>query len=104
MASEADDDFIYSYGIVPLSAAPRSGWCLRLYEHHITVAEQHFPTAPGSLAQSMNWWYTLNDVERTEYTISFNGIVEAYNAYLVGAAYAEAETVACAWLDAHSGS
>lgn len=104
MATKTDDDFIYSYGIVPLPATPRSGWCLRLYEHRTTVAEQHFPAVPGSVAQGMDWWHTLTEAERAEYTTSFTDIVEAYNAYLVGVAYAAAETVACAWLDACTGS
>jgi hypothetical protein len=104
MANKADDDFIYSYGIVALPATPRGGWCLRLYEHRATLAEQHFPVAPGSLVQRMDWWHTLSNAERDEYTISFKGIAEAYNAYLVGVAYAEAETVGCAWLDALTSS
>lgn len=104
MVSETDDNFIYGYGIVPLPAAPRNGWCLRLYEYRTAVAERHFPTAPGSLQQSMDWWQTLSDVERAEYMASCTGIPDAYDAYLAAVAYAAAETVACAWLDACTGA
>lgn len=104
MASEADDNFIYSYGIVPMPATPRSGWCLRLYEHRTTVAERHFPAASSSLQQGMDWWHTLTDQERAECIASCVGIEEAYSAHLVDVAYAEAETLACAWLAARNGS
>jgi hypothetical protein len=102
MTSDADDDFIFGYGIVPLPATPCSGWCLRLYEHRKAVAERHFPVAPGSAAQSLDWWHTLTDAERTEYMASCTDIPDAYRAYLVDVAYAEAETVACAWVDART--
>jgi hypothetical protein len=104
MAPETEDDFIYSYCIVPLPATSCSGWCLRCYEHRTPVAERHFPMAPASLEQSMVWWHTLTDLERAEYITSFTSIPDAYSAHLVDAAYAEAETVACAWLDARTGA
>lgn len=104
MASATEDDFIYGYGIVPLLATPRSGWCLRLYEYHTPVAERHFPIAPASLEQSLDWWQTLTEFERNECMASCAGIEEAYSAHLVDVAYAEAETLACAWLAARNGS
>jgi hypothetical protein len=80
------------------------GWRLRLLEGDEEVGCEVFPVEEGSTQQGVDWWNRLQEPQRAHWLAVAGSAVpaEAWAAYLLGQAYADAEASAYAWLDARS--
>jgi hypothetical protein len=91
----------YSYEITTRPAELGGGWKLRLLEESEEVGGGVFPVAPVDPYQGMTWWNTLMEDERGYWLKVANSArpADAYHAFLLAEAYANAESEAYAWLD-----
>lgn len=95
----------YSYEINPRPIELGGGWRLRLIEDGEEVGGGVFLIEQAEPQQGMDWWNGLQEKERAwwlERAVE-RGVVgtaaEAYTAYLLAEAQADAEATACEWLD-----
>ncbi|MTW02689.1 hypothetical protein [Pseudoduganella ginsengisoli] len=89
-----------SYTITPVSTASGNGWWLRTFVDGDEVGYRVFLARTANRAESMAWWDGLTNDERTDCATYSISATEAYQRHLLDVAYAEAETTACAWMDA----
>lgn len=91
----------YSYEITPRPAELGGGWRLRLLENGEEVGGGVFPVAPADPHQGMAWWNAMAEAERGHW-LGVAGSArpaDAYDAFLLAEAHADAEGEAYAWLD-----
>lgn len=89
-----------SYTITPITTASGNGWWLRTFVNGEEVGYRVFLAHATSRAESMAWWDGLTNEEQISAAYHAVGAIEAHQRYLLDVAYAEAETTACAWLEA----
>ncbi len=89
-----------SYTITPIATASGNGWWLRTFVNGDEVGYRVFLARAASRMESMAWWDSLTNEERTRCAAHVISAAEAYQRHLLDVAYAEAETTACAWMDA----
>jgi hypothetical protein len=89
-----------SYTITSVSTASGNGWWLRTFVNGEEVGYRVFLARPATREESTAWWDGLTNDERTACAAYDISATDAYQRHLLGVAYAEAETTACAWMDA----
>ena len=95
----------YSYEITRRPDELGGGWRLRLLEDSEEVGGGVLPVVQADPHQGMTWWNAMNEAERGYWL----GLAEsarpadAYNAFLLAEAHANAEDEACAWIDSRKG-
>lgn len=91
----------YSYEITPRPSELGGGWRLRLLEDGEEVGGGVFPVAPADSSEGMTWWNAIAANERGHWLKMADSArpSDAYQAFLVAEAYADAEREAYAWLD-----
>jgi len=91
----------YSYEITPRPLALGGGWRLRLLEDSMEVGGGAFPSEPADPYQGVAWWNALTEKERGQWLEKADSArpADAYHAFLLAEAYADAEAEAYAWLD-----
>lgn len=95
-------DNVPSYTITPITTASGNGWWLRTFVNGEEVGYRVFLARATSRAESMAWWDGLTNEERTSAANYAISAIEAHQRYLLDVAYAEAETTACAWMEART--
>jgi hypothetical protein len=91
----------YEYEILPRAAAVGGGWRLRLLDSGEEVGGGIFPAIADDPRTGMAWWNNLTTDERQHWlkAASLPTAADAYRAYLLVMAYADAEAEAYKWLD-----
>lgn len=91
----------YSYEITPRPPELGGGWRLRLLEDGGEVGGGVFPVAEADPQQGMAWWNAIASTERGHWlkVADSERPSDAYQAFLLAEAYADAEGEAYAWLD-----
>lgn len=91
----------YAYEITPRPAELGGGWRLRLLENDEEVGGGVFPITATDPRQGIIWWNTVTEAERGHWLKVAGSVrpADAYNAFLLAAAYTDAESEAYAWLD-----
>lgn len=89
-----------SYTITSVSTASGNGWWLRTFVNGEEVGYRVFLARTANRTETMAWWDGLTNDERTACAAYDISATDAYQRHLLGVAYAEAETTACAWMDA----
>ncbi|MUI10926.1 hypothetical protein GJV26_00240 [Massilia dura] len=91
----------YSYTIEPRADQLGGGWQLRLIQEGLEVGGGVFPVPAHDPVEGIDWWDALGEDDRAywltqaiEPTAS-----EAFNAYLVASALADAEEHAKGWIN-----
>ena len=88
-------------GVTPRLAELGSGWRLRLLEEGVEVGGGVFPVASADPHQGMTWWNAMAEAERGYWLGVADSArpADAYHAFLLAEAHADAEGEAYAWLD-----
>ena len=91
----------YSYEITPRPKHLGGGWGLRFLEDGVTVGGGVFPVGQANPDQGITWWNAMAETESDSWLKKANSArsADAYYAFLLAEAYAEAESEAYAWLD-----
>lgn len=90
----------YSYEINPHPVELGGGWELRLLNGDEEAGGGVFPIVDDPHA-CMNWWNSLSEVGRAHGLLmgASGRPADAYHAYLLAEAYADAKATAYEWLD-----
>ena len=90
----------YSYQIEPRSVELGGGWRLRLLEDDTEAGGGVFPVVAEPDA-GMTWWNECSEQERSHWLMMSASArpADAYHAYQLAEAYADAESTAYEWLD-----
>ena len=90
----------YSYEILPRPVELGGGWRLRMLEDDQEVGGGVFPVADDADAGA-NWWSACSEQERGHWLAVAKSAVpaEAWAAYQLAEAHADAEETAYDWLD-----
>lgn len=96
----------YTYEITPRPTELGGGWRLRLLEGDEEVGGGVFPIEQEKADphQGITWWNAMAAVERGHW-LKIAGSArpaDAYHAFLLAEAYADAEGEAYAWLDSRN--
>lgn len=93
----------YSYEITPRPAELGGGWRLRLLQNGEEMGGGVFPTEQEKAdpQKGMTWWNAMTETERGHWLKVADSTrpADAYHAFLLAEAYADAEGEAYAWLD-----
>jgi hypothetical protein len=90
----------YSYQIEPRSDELGGGWRLRLLEDDTEAGSGVFPVVDEPNA-GMTWWNECSEQERSHWLMMAASArpADAYRAYQLAEAFADAESTAYEWLD-----
>ena len=90
----------HSYEINPRPVELGGGWQLRLLENEEEAGGGIFPVLDDPQA-GMSWWNALSEVGRAHWLLMAASArpADAYHAYLLAEAYADAKATAHDWLD-----
>jgi hypothetical protein len=90
----------YSYQIKPRPVELGGGWRLQLLEDEEEVGGGVFPIEANPDA-GMTWWNECSEQERAHWLMMAVSArpADAYHAYLLAEAYADAKSTAYEWLD-----
>jgi len=93
----------YDYEIVPRAVG--EGWRLKLLEDGQEVGGGSFPVSAEPL-QGIAWWNRLQELERAHWLEVADSAVaaDAWSAFLLAEAYADARAQAEEWLDSRGES
>lgn len=91
----------YSYEITPRAVELGGGWKLRLLDAEQEMGGGVFPVVDDDPDAGMTWWNECSEQERAHWlTMAASARpADAYHAYLLAEAYADAEATAYEWLD-----
>lgn len=91
----------YSYKITPHPVELGGGWKLRLLENEEEMGGGVFPVDDSDPDAGMRWWNECSEQERAHWlTMSASARpADAYHAFMLAEAYANAESTAYEWLD-----
>lgn len=91
----------YSYEITPRPAELGDGWTLTLLQDSEEVGGGVFPIAQEGPHTGMEWWNGLAEAQRAHWLMMAASArpADAYHAYQLAEAYADAEATAYEWLD-----
>jgi hypothetical protein len=91
----------YSYEITPRPVELGGGWRLRLLEGNEEMGGGVFPIPEDDPQASITWWNNLSEVSRAHWLMiaASTQPADAYRAYELDEAYADAESTAYEWLD-----
>lgn len=90
----------YSYEITQRPAELGGGWRLRLLEDDTEVGGGVFPAEPDPHL-GMTWWNAMTEEQRAHWLKVTDSArpADAYQAFLLAEAHADAESTAYDWLD-----
>lgn len=91
----------YSYEITLRAAELGGGWKLRLLDGDLEMGGGVFPVVDDDPDAGMTWWNECSEQERAHWLTMASSArpADAYHAYLLAEAYADAEATAYEWLD-----
>jgi len=91
----------YSYEINPRPVELGGGWKLRMIEDGEEVGGGVFPVPADDPHAGMAWWNECTEQERAHWLMMAASAIaaDAYHAYMLAEAYADAEATAYEWLD-----
>jgi len=91
----------YSYEIKLRPAELGGGWKLTLLQDGQEAGGGVFPIAQDDPQAGMSWWNECSEQERGHWLMMAASArpADAYHAYLLAEAYADAESTAYRWLD-----
>lgn len=95
----------YSYEIKPRLAELGGGWKLALLQDGLEVGGGVFPVLENDPQAGMDWWNRCSETERANWLKAAGSArpADAYHAFLMVEAYADAESAAYDWLDSRDG-
>jgi len=93
-----------SYEITPRPAELGGGWKLRLLDGDKEMGGGVFPVVADDPHAGMAWWNECSEQERAHWlTMAASARpADAYHAYQLAEAYADAEATAYEWLDSRN--
>lgn len=91
----------YSYEVIPRPVELGGGWRLRMLENGEEVGGGVFPIVLGDPQAGMTWWNDCSEPERGYWLAVAKSAVpaDAWAAYQLAEAHADAEETAYGWLD-----
>ena len=91
----------YSYEITPRPVELGGGGRLRLLENEVEQGGGVFPVEDSDPDAGMRWWNECGEQERAHWlTMAASARpADAYHAFMLAEAYADAESTAYEWLD-----
>lgn len=89
------------YAIAPRTVAMGGGWKLTLLEHGRETGGGSFPIPKDDALAGMAWWNSMTEEQRGHWLMlaAPTTIADAYRAYLLAEAYADARDEGEAWID-----
>jgi hypothetical protein len=95
----------YSYEIKPRPAELGGGWKLTLLQDGQEVGGGVFPVLENDPQAGMDWWNGCSEQERAHWLMMAASArpADAYHAFILAEAYADAESTAYEWLDSREG-
>lgn len=91
----------YSYEITPRPVELGGGWRLRLLEGSEEMGGGVFPVEDNEADADVRWWNECSQQEREHWLMMAASArpADAYHAFMLAEAYADAESTAYEWLD-----
>lgn len=91
----------YSYEIKSRPAELGGGWKLDLLQDGQEVGGGVFPVLENDPQAGMDWWNACSEQERAHWLMMAASArpADAYHAFMLAEAYADAESTAYEWLD-----
>lgn len=96
----------YSYEINPRPIELGGGWKLRLLEDGEEMGGGEFPFIADDPQAGITWWNECSEQERAHWLMMAASArpADAYHAYILAEAHADAEAVAYEWLNSRPGA
>lgn len=90
----------YSYEITPHPVELGGGWRLRLLENEEEMGGGVFPVIADDPQSGITWWNECSEQERANWLMMSASArpADAYHAFMLAEAYADAESTAYKWL------
>ena len=94
----------YSYKVIPHPVKPGGGWRLRMLENGEEVGGGVFPIVLDDPQAGVIWWNDCSEPERGHWLVVAKSAVlaDAWAAYQLAEAHADAEETAYDWLDSRA--
>lgn len=94
----------YSYEINPRPIELGGGWQLRLLEDGEEVGGGAFPIALDDAHEGVLWWNRITELDRAHWLTAAKSAVpaDAWAAFKLDEAHADAEVAAYEWLDSRN--